>query len=245
MRAGTALASLVAAATLLAGCVEVVNGTGTSRVSSAASSAQPSADFPSASGTPAGPPSQSETAPGTSPSASSQPAANATPCPHVVFPAAHLSYDCLTDGLVVQPHKAADVWPLTAGKTVEAKTGWFVEEGAGRWGSPDGHSLAAIAADVRQQMVDSEGYGTNPGIDTVANRDITLAGVKAHLLQTTFTINPAYVAKVGTKVRRERLWIIALAVGPGDVSLWYTSVPDLVSALWSKVPSIIASIRVS
>ncbi|HEX3337038.1 MAG TPA: hypothetical protein VHS54_11305 [Jatrophihabitans sp.] len=244
MRTRTALAALVAAAAALAGCTDVVTGAGTSRVSSAASPAGPSVEFPSGSSAPVAP-SQSGPVPATSPDAPSPPAAIATPCPHVVYPAAHLSYDCLTDGLVARPHQVTDVWPLTARKTVEAKTGWVVEEGAGHWGSPDGHSLAAIASAVRRQMVDDGGYGTNPGIDSVANRDLTLAGVKGHLLQTTFTINPTFAAKVGTKVRREKLWIIALAVGTGDVSLWYTSVPDLVSELWPKVPSIIASIRVS
>ena len=66
----------------------------------------------------------------------------------------------------------------------------------------------------------------------------------AHLLQTTVTINPAWARQDGTKVKQERLWIIAIEVAADDVSLWYTSLPDLASALWPKVPATIASIRV-
>jgi hypothetical protein len=58
-------------------------------------------------------------------------------------------------------------------------------------------------------------------------------------------MNPAWATTAGTKVKHEKLWIIALQVGPDEVSLWYTSLPDLVRSLWAKVPSIIATIKVS
>jgi hypothetical protein len=202
----------VAAVGLLAGCASVVDGSGTTALT------------PGSSG-------------------GSGPAAQvATPCQHVVYPHAKLSFDCFTTGFT--PQYNGDVWPLRESKTVEASTGWVVEEGAGHWGSADGESLGDIAANVRQRMVTSGGYGDGPSFATSVDKDLTVNGAKAHLLQTTFTVNPAWAKQSGTKVKHEILWIVALQVGTNDVSLWYASVPDLAKSLWPKVPAAIDSIRV-
>jgi hypothetical protein len=209
------LAAGIALAALLAGCTDVVSGSGR-RVGTAA----PTSPTP--------------------PGSSSVPAP--TTCPHVVYAGAKLSFDCITDGL--KAFYDGDVWPVSERKTVEQSTGWLVEQGAGHWGSPDGKSLEEIALDVRQRMIDSESYGSNPKVITVADRATTVDGAKARLLQTTFTLNRAFARSEDTKVKQEKLWIVAIEVAPGDVSLWYASVPDLVKSLWPKVPSAIAAIQV-
>jgi hypothetical protein len=141
-------------------------------------------------------------------------------------------------------HYNGQVWPVSGARTVEASTSWVLEEGAGHWGSPEGATLSDIAFNVRLQMISVGGYGDHPGIHTVADRPMKVDGAPAHLLQTTFTINRAWARANGTKVRQEKLWIIAIQVAPNDVSLWYTSLPDLVKSLWKKVPATIATIRV-
>jgi hypothetical protein len=165
-----------------------------------------------------------------------------TPCPHVAYPAARLAFDCITTGLTAAYH--GEVWPVQEYKIVEPATGWVLETGAGHWGSPNGQSLEDIALNVRQQMVDAGGYGGHPTMVTDANRATTVDGATAREVQTTFSINPAWARSDGTKVKQEKLWIVAIEVGAGDVSLWYTSVPDLAKSLWPTVPSAIATIRV-
>lgn len=172
----------------------------------------------------------------------SAPASGATSCPHVAYPAARLSFDCIASGMALTSRDP--VWPLSEERIVEPTTKWVLEEGAGHWGSPDGASLAFIAANVRRQMISIGGYGVNPAAHTVASHATTVDGAPAYLLQTTVTINPAWARSFGTKVKQEKLWIIAIRVGPNDVSLWYTSLPDLVASLWPKVPATIASIKV-
>jgi hypothetical protein len=94
-------------------------------------------------------------------------------------------------------------------------------------------------------MIDQLSYGDSPKVVTVANTATTVAGVKARVLETTSTLSQAFIKKSHTKVRSEKLWIVALQIGANDVSLWYISVPDLVKSLWPRVPSIIATIRLS
>ena len=243
MRIRTAVV-VVAAAGLLAGCADVVDGTGSSALGGGRTGTAPAPDFPSASG-PGAPsasgPSASEPARPT-PSGSASVAAP-TSCPHVVYPAARIAFDCITGGLTATSSNG--FWPLSEYKTVEATTHWVLEEGAGHWGPSDGKSLAAISVAVRDQMVHDGGYGDGPKITTDRNADTTVDGAKAHVLQTTFTLDPAWAAKRGTKVKQEKLWVVAIEVGSDDVSLWYTSVPDLAKSLWSRVPAVIGAIKVS
>jgi hypothetical protein len=253
------VAAAAAGALLLAGCGDVVNGTGNTAVGGG-SAAGPSSgrDFPSAS------PSGSNRSGGTngsggsggssgsnpSGSASGSPipptgsgaAALPSPCPHVSYPGAHLSFTCITTGLTA--HYQGPVWPVSEAKTVEPASGWVLEEGAGHWGPAAGHSLATITRTVRQQMIDTDGYGDRPTVTTVADKDTTVDGAKAHLLQSTITLNAAWATQNRTKVRQEKLWIIAVQVAPDDVSLWYASIPDLARSLWPRVPSIIDTIKV-
>lgn len=171
------------------------------------------------------------------------PAAPPTGCPHVVYPAAKLSFNCIVAGM--RTFRQDTVWPVSEVKTVEPATGWGLDEGAGHWGSPDGVALVDIALNVRQQMLDAGSYGTiPPTVRTVVSKPTTVDGAPAYLVQTNFFINPAYAGQSGTKVKEERSWMLAIQVAPGDVSLWYVSLPDLVKSLWPKVPQLIASIKV-
>jgi hypothetical protein len=170
------------------------------------------------------------------------PAAAPSGCPHVDYPGAHLRFTCLVAGM--RAFYQGAVWPVSERKVVEPSTGWVLEEGGGHWGSPDGVALVDIALNVRQQMLDVGSYGNQPTIRTVLSEPTTVDGARAYLVQTTFGINGGYAREVGTKVEQERLWILAIEVAPDDVSLWYVSVPDLVKSLWSKVPKVIASIKV-
>lgn len=219
---------VVACAALLAGCTTVVNGTGHSGpVAGPSTPPPPAPTTPGSTGSPAPP---------TPP----------TGCPHVVYPAAKLSFDCIASGFTrtYQPNDPQAVWPFRVSRVVERSTNWVLEQGAGHWGSPGKHSLSALALLVRGEMISVGGYGANPHVDTVASRPTTVDGAHAYLLQTTFTLDRAWARAHGTKVKREKLWILAIDVGPDDVSLWYTSVPDLVKSLWAKVPATIASIKV-
>jgi hypothetical protein len=207
----------VALTGLLAGCADVVNGTGTA----ARAGGTTSPDFGAPSGATVAAP---------------------TPCPHVTYAQAKLSFDCIDTGFT--PHYDSGVWPLRESKTVEAATGWVVEEGAGHWGTTDGQSLTDIASNVRDQMVEAGDYGDNPTVSTIGTEG-TVGGAKAATLEVTFTLDPTWAKTRGTKVEQEKLWLIAIEVGTDDVSLWYTSIPDLARSLWAKVPSIIDTIEVS
>jgi hypothetical protein len=178
------------------------------------------------------------------PNGSTEPPAAARPtgCPHVVYPGARLSFTCITTGMA--SFYDGPVWPVSERKTVEKSTRWVLEEGAGHWGSPVSQSLATIAVTVRQQMIGVGGYGADPRITTDASRPTKVDGHDAYLLQTTFTLNPRWAHEDGTRVKQEKLWIIAIEVADNDVSLWYASLPDLEKDLWPKVPATIASIQV-
>jgi hypothetical protein len=228
----------VAAAGLLAGCADVVDGQGALGGPSGSSSRP---DFPSQSSRSSGSTSPTPSRPSASGSPTST-AAPATPCPHVSFAAAKLSFDCF-DGSFEEVLNGP-IWPLREAKPVEPATDWVAEEGAGHWGPPGTRTLGEITENVRQQMVDGNGYGDTPTITTMVDTDTTVDGADAHLLHTRFTLDPSWAKKRGTAVKQEQLWIVAIKVGTDDVSLWYTSLPDLVSALWAKVPSIINSIKV-
>jgi hypothetical protein len=252
MRLPAALLAVLASAVVLAGCSQVVSGVGRNgltpqrvRPSAPGSSGPaPGSSGPSAPGSsgPSAPGSSGPSAPGSSGPSAPSPQPQASSCPHVVYPSAGLSFDCITSGLTTS--YTDPVWPVSEQKTVEQSTGWVLEEGAGHWGSPGGSSLAAIAQNVRDQMISVGGYGTAPTVYTVANQAMTVDGAAAHLLQTTVDINRAWARQAGTKVKQEKLWIVAIRVGPNDVSLWYTSLPDLAASLWPKVPATIASIKV-
>jgi hypothetical protein len=246
MRIRLAITGL-AVAGLLAGCSNVVDGSGTPGIGGGSTGGSSQPDFPTPTGaTPL--PTTSIPAPSlpvpsdTGGTGGTGAAELPTPCPHVTYKTAKLSFDCLTTGLTASYD--GDVWPLSEYKTVEASTQWVVEEGAGHWGPQSGQTLQAIDTAVRKRMLDDGGYGTAPTVQTVSDKDATVGGVKAHVQESLMTLNPAWAKTRGTKVKQERLWIVALQVGSDDVSLWYTSVPDLVKTLWPKVPSVIASIKV-
>lgn len=212
-------------AMLLAGCTDVVTGAGSVNDAagggSTAAPPTPGAPAPPTTGAPAPP----------------------TGCPRVVYPGAHLSFDCITTGMRLFRNGA--VWPVSVRRTVEPSTGWLLEEGGGHWGSADGVALVDIALNVRQQMLEIQSYGAAPDVRTTASHPTHVDGKRAYLVETTFNLNPVWARQAGTKVRRERLWMLAIEVAPNDVSLWYVSVPDLVRSLWAKVPAVIASIKVN
>ena len=249
MRIRIVVAGLISVA-LLAGCASVVDGSGSSGASASGGASSNKPDFPSQSAAPSGSgggSGSSATVPSTVPSGSTTsgvnpPGTNFT-CPNIAYPYAHLAFTCLTPTL--QSETDNKVWPLALSQTVETSSGWVVEEGAGHWGSPDSDTLAEIALEVRGRMVDNGGYGTSPKVTTTSSVDATVGGAKAHVLQTTFTLNPAWAAQNKTKVKIERSWIVAIEVGEDDVSLWYTSIPDLVQQYWAAVPKQIAAIKVT
>jgi hypothetical protein len=229
-----------AAVGLLAGCAGTVDGQG-SLGSGAPSGASSSPDFPGQNSSGSGSATGSPVLPST-PGGTAGAATQATPCPHVTYAAAKLAFDCF--GSDFQASTNVGIWPLRESKTVEASSQWVVEEGAGHWGAADGRSLADIAQNVRTQMVNEGGYGANPTVSTLADNDTRVDGAAAHLLHTRITIDPSWAQANKTAVKQEQLWILAIKVGSDDVSLWYASIPDLVSDLWAKVPSIIKTIKV-
>ncbi|MCW2594931.1 MAG: hypothetical protein JWP39_819 [Jatrophihabitans sp.] len=243
MKIRSTVLTAVAVAALLAGCASVVTGSGTTSRSGGPSGSSTSPDFPSASaappsGEPRTPSASSSAAP---PSASSGPTAGSDfTCPSIVYRFAHLTFNCITTGL--QARTTDKVWPLKETKSVEPN--WAMEMGAGHWGPAAGQSLASITQTVRTRMINDTAYGPSPKVETTGGANTTVAGVRAYVLKSTFTINPAYATKNHIKVKLEKSWIVAMQVGPNDISLWYTSLPDLVSNLWASVPTAMASIHV-
>jgi hypothetical protein len=162
-------------------------------------------------------------------------------CPTIVVPPAHLRFACIDNQLAFTG--ADGVWPLNLAKPVEPT--WQMAEGAGHWGAAKGRSLRAITENVRQQMIVANAYGPTPAVRTLTSKAMRVAGTEAWLLQTEFTISPAYRKQRSLKVKVERAWIVAITIGDDDVSLWYVTLPDDVKQLWSKVDSVIGTIRVS
>jgi hypothetical protein len=235
--------ALAAAATLsLAACTSVVGGAGQSVAGANGPSGFPSASAPagptaSVPGFPA--PSASQPAPSASQPGPSSAAPPSVSCPTVTFPAAHLSFACIDNGLTQSDDP---LWPLSLVKQVEPH--WQLAEGAGLFGSADGHSLQTITEAVRSQMVQGGAYGPDPAVQTLSSKAATIGGAAAWVLQTQVTINAAYRQRQQLTVTHERLWIVAITIAPNDVSLWFVTVPDDVSSLWGKVPGVIDGIRV-
>jgi len=250
--------SLAVLVCLLTACTSVVDGTGrsanlpgpsgTGGFPAPSGSAAP-APSNSAAPTPTGSGLQSSSGPGGTPTAGpgvpSGSGTGAPPvvnCPTISYPRAHLRFDCVTSGLTFSPDDPT--WPLDLQKPTEAT--WAMSEGAGHWGAAGGRSLQRIATNLRQQMLvqDPPAYGTDPGVRTTSSKAATVGGVPAWVLQTTFTINPAFRKERNLTVRTERSWIVAMRVGADDVSVWYVTIPDNVKALWPHVPAVIAGIAV-
>jgi hypothetical protein len=179
----------------------------------------------------------SPTVPAPSGSSSGKAAAS---CPHVSYPAGRLAFDCISGGLAAVAGSTDPVWSLSLDQAVEPQ--WVLSEGARKLEPLGGRSLAGIAAGLRAAMLAANEYGDAPTMKTESAASATVAGVPAYVLRTAVTINPEYRAQNGLQVHVERLWIVVLNAGDGQVAAWYVSVPDDVSALWSKVPDVIASI---
>lgn len=232
--AGAALA--VAFAVGLGACASTVDGSG----HAVAPSSQPSG-FPTPSQSPAPTPTDSSSpAPPTGSSPSSEPGEHLT-CPTITYPHAHLRFDCIDPGLTLGTNA---VWPVSLHKTVEKSTGWVLEEGAGNWGAPGSDSMSGIAREVRTQMIGGGGYGKSPKLNVVRDSAARVGGVQARVLQTNITLNRAWAKARGTKVTSEHLWIVVMKVSDSDYTLWYTSIPNFASNLWSKVNAVMDSIRV-
>ena len=219
----------VAAGTLLiAACTSTIAGSG--HLSGGATA--PASPAPSTSG--------GLTIPSTLPgsSSSSAPPANPFLCPHISFAAGRLAFSCLTNQL---QHTPGDpVWELTLSQVVEPN--WSVAEGARRLTPLGGRTLKQVALANRAAMLAHGEYGTSPTVTTVAQRSATVAGVPAFILQSTMTINPSYRALNGLQVQVEKLWIVAMNAGDGNVASWFVTIPDDVRQLWPEVPALIASI---
>lgn len=263
MRARPIVVMLVAG-TLVAACASTIDGTGRAGSGAPGSPSSPGATSPSGPtgspitgfpSTPSSPalstPAPSLTAitpiPGTSapvPSSSTSGPAKDFACPDIVYPLAHLRFACVAPKMKAYTNDT--VWPLIERKIVQAPpVNWSLDTGARHWGPMGADSLADIATNIRNQMVDLGSYGTGPKVQTTQSRAMTVSGKPAHLLRTTLTINPAWAKKNGVKVKHERQWILAVEVAPGDVSLWYVSVPDLVANLWPLIPDLIATVQVA
>jgi hypothetical protein len=246
------LAGLGALACLVTACSTTVNGSG--RISAGAPGS-PTSSAPGFSASPqtpggtgiapaptTGPTGSGSTGSG-SPSGEPPSAPEVITCPTISYPYASLKFDCITTGLTIGA-TPDPVWPLDLSKAVEPT--WSLSEGAGHWGPAQGQSLGSIATNVRTQMLQENppAYGTSPTVRTTSSKAATVGGAAAWVLQTTFTLNPAFRQARKLTVKAEKSWIVALKVGADDVSLWYVTIPDDVSPLWAKVPAIMDTIKV-
>jgi len=255
-------ATSIAALTVVA-CSSVVNGTGSpgspapvpssSSVPSSTTPPPPSPSitgFPSSSSGPASSPSL--TVPPIS-SSSALPSVTSTPpagqadfkCPYIVYPYAHLSFVCVADKM--KKYTKDKVWPLIESKVVAHYNNgdtWTLDTGAGHWGSQGSDSLQSIAEEVRTRMVDNGSYGDPAPNIRAKGKTIDVNGHTAFQLISTFRINPSFRQSSGTPIKVEKSWILAIEVAPGDVSLWYVSVPDAVDYYWPIMDSLISTISV-
>ena len=215
------------AALLVASCSAEVDGRGV-RAGAPGSSRQP--DFPSA------PPSS-----GPSDSTPSGPGSGATAqgCPKATDPKAGLSYACISPDL--KPDNS-EFWTLELSKEVDVN--WFLGEGSSVLPPDQNGTLRELAEAISATLAKTD-YGTNPTSTQDSSADTTIDGRPAHVVQTTITLNPTYVKTSKLKVTKERLWIAVIDSGNGLDAVWYVTIPDIVSNLWTDVPAVIKSIRVS
>jgi hypothetical protein len=169
----------------------------------------------------------------------STPPPNPLACPHVSYAAGRLAFACLTGAMRLT--RGDEVWALTLSQEVEPQK-WVLAEGAQKLAPLRGRTLKQVALSLRASMLSHTQYGDEPTVRTASAKSATVAGVPAYILQTDFTINPQYRAEYGLMVRVEKLWIVTLNAGDGQVASWYVTVPDDVSNLWAKVPALIRSI---
>lgn len=232
----------LAASGLVAGCSSVIDGSG-SAARSGGPGVSTSPDFPSQtpSATDSGPVAGSSSiAPPTS-SSGAVPLTDYA-CPDVQTSLERLAFTCLT--ATMTSRVGGRPWNVLESTTVEAATSWSLDMGMTYVGQRGSATLESLALKVRTEMVTEGSYGTAPTVRTDDTKPTTIDGKPAHLVQTTFTLNPTFRKTRGTAVQIEKSWILAIEVAPGEVTLWYTSIPDLRSVLWAKVPGTIAGIRV-
>jgi predicted small secreted protein len=242
VRIAVAATALVAAT--LTGCATTLAGSGEQLAPTQQQTGFPA---PPASGSPGATatPSATSPGPGTAPTPTPSGTASTQPddfsCPKIVYPLAHLTFGCIVDGLTV---RKAGFWPVSLQKSVEQATGWAVEEGAGSWDNPGSAPLDDVAAQVRSSMIDSGSYGESPRVKTEHAMGVQVGGVPARVIQSRITLNPTWAKARATKVTSEKLWIVVMKVSRTSNSLWFVSIPNLVSALWTKVPALIKTIQV-
>jgi hypothetical protein len=211
------IAAVVAAGLSLSACTATVGGTGAVGL--------PAAAAPTVPNQPGGPASPDRTAP-------------TVACPNVTDPQAGLTYRCVTAGI----SPASDLlWTLNLTKQVEP--GWLLGEGSAAINAPANTPLDRVTELVRGQMVELGYWGPNPGVRTLSSTAATVAGVKAWVLASSFTINAAYRGQQHLKVRAEHTWIVALRTSAAQLALWSVTLPDDVRQLWRTVPALIGSIK--
>ena len=225
-RRGSLLACAAVLSFAAAACTSAISGSG-HVFDGATSPAQTNSSFSSGIPLP----------PSSSPS-SSTPPANPFACPHISFAAGRLTFSCVTNELVHTP--GDPVWELTLSQTVEPN--WSLAEGARRLTPLGSRTLKQVALATRASMVQHGEYGTTPSVATVSAVPATVAGVPAFIVQSAITINAQYRATNGLQVRVEKLWIVAMNAGDGNVAEWYVTIPDDVKQFWPQVPALIASI---
>jgi hypothetical protein len=224
--------ALIVAALLLAGCTETVSG------HAVPSGGPGSSDAPGTSAPPSGSGASSSPAPPSrTPSTGVPPGAHLA-CPRVIDSAAHLSYDCVTRAM----SKDSDtIWPLKFTKEVDV--GWSMDEGSSHV-DVTGNGNVTVLANGFASAMGAQEYGPKAGVRKVRDADITVASRTAHLVESVMTLDPDYRAQRHLKVKQERLWVVAVHIGPGQYSAWYVSIPDVRKVLWPQVPDLIQRIKV-
>ena len=191
---------------------------------------------------PSGPPQSSSGGNSAGPSSGGSPAAPRAhlACPRVVDVAAHLAFDCVNGAMTPGP---SEVWPFKVQRSVD--THWTMDEGSGDLTKFAGGNTPAAAAKAMVSRMVSGLYGTPvPKTTTVQDVNVTVDKATGHLIQTLITLNPGYVTAQHLRVRQERLWVLVVPVASGELSGWYTSIPDVAKASWPKVPGIIKGLQI-
>jgi hypothetical protein len=212
---------------------------------------------PSQSGTPT-PSGGGSSAPGTTPAGLS--------CPQIRDEQSRLTYQCIDSKL--QYEGPDDLLGLRISLSSEVEPGWVLSEGSGsplsasaspstglvRFldapvtpAAPAAPAISAeqVAAEVHRRTSRAVGlaYGDNPTSTALSEGIRDFGGVAGFEQSVEVSINPAYAASRGLKVRKERLWVVGLPTSVG-VSVFMLSIPDARADLWPTAQATVNTLRV-
>jgi hypothetical protein len=160
----------------------------------------------------------------------------------IVDAQAKLSYPCIINSMT----KLADpsqIWLTMVAQQVEPT--WYMNQGSRALTETSGVPLTTINTTIMNAMKANQFWGPNAKATTKANKNMTIDGHQARLLQTLMTVNPTFRQQNKLKVKSEMVWLVAIRVTDTTAAAFFCSVPDEVEKYWPLVPRIINQVKVA